>query len=107
MNNVSRLTPRSRGTGPRATRNQTGFYLREGVSYFDVFSRRDLGAQFPVGETSWSRCSRSAGPLGGFQTRIRAGVPRVVHRQAGRFRSFRSLMSIEKRVGPFQGPLGP
>ena len=24
-----------------------------------------------------------------------------------RFRSFRTLMSIEKRIGPYQGPLGP
>ena len=39
----------------------------------------------PVGETSWSRCSRSAGALGGFHTRIRAGFPRIVHRQAVAF----------------------
>ncbi len=26
--------------------------------FFDVFGRRDLGARFPVGETSWSRCNR-------------------------------------------------
>ena len=51
-------------------------HLVEGVSYLDGF---------PVGEPSRSRCSRSAGALGGFHTRIRAGFPRVVHRQAVAF----------------------
>ena len=80
--------------------------LHEGVSYFDAF---------PVGETSWSRCARSAGPSDatraselvstamaqepffyrsagalGCHTRIRAGFPRDGH-----------------RLVMFLGPLGP
>ena len=43
---------------------------------------------------------RSAGALG-CHTRIRAGFPRDRYHKEGRFRSVRTLMSIEKRAGPF------
>ena len=64
--------------------------------------RRDLPVSIstPVGETSWSRCSRSAGALG-CHTRIRAGFPRELHRQEWRFRAFSTYMSIAARVVPF------
>ena len=43
----------------------------------------------------------SVGETSGLDVPVARGTgPRVVHRQAGRFRSFRSLMSIEKRAVP-------
>ena len=40
-------------------------------------------------------------------TVARGPVPRERRCQEAAFRSFRTLMSIEKRDGPRQGPLGP
>ena len=52
-------------------------------------SKPTKNGESPVGETSRSRCSRSAGALG-CHPRIRAGFPRELHRQV-----------------MFLGPLGP
>ena len=68
---------------------QNGNYLR--VFHISVRSVGETSGldSFSVGETSRSRCARSAGALG-CHTRIRAGFPRELHRQ---------IM--------FLGPLGP
>ena len=63
--------------------------LRDGVSYFDAFGRRDIVVSMSSARRDlWSRCSRSAGALG-CHTRIRAGFTRdgsrtvFFHRSAG------------------------
>ena len=39
----------------QAEETPSPLFKSEGVSYFDVFGRRALGARFPVGETSGSQ----------------------------------------------------
>ena len=75
--------------------------LTEGVSYFDAFGRRDLPVSIAPGRRDlWSRCSRSAGPSDVTRASERVS-PALSIVTRWRFRSFRSLMSIEKRVAPF------
>ena len=73
---------------------------KEDVDIISLLCYNGGRGELSVGETSWSRCSRGAGPSDAIRASERV-FPALASVKRWRFRSVRTYMSIAARVVPF------